>query len=84
MKFSEIYMPYLLMKGFSVFAGEQKEWVKIPAGEAPDTPLMRAFMEDNDIQEISYTSTNIGLARTWRKVYHAQAERAAKAAGGAE
>lgn len=68
MKFEDIYKPNLLMKGFSIFS-RNDEWVEVPVGEVPDTPLMKAFLEDNDIQEIRYCSTNIGMVRTWQKTY---------------
>lgn len=68
MKFEDIYKPYLLMKGFSIFS-RNDEWVEVNVEDIPDTPLMKAFIEDHDIQEIRYVSGNIGMARTWQKMY---------------
>ena len=35
-----------------------------------DIPLVKAFLEDEDIQEMTLVSTNIGFVRTLRKYYN--------------
>lgn len=46
------------------------EWV--PVSELPNIPVLLAFIEDNDIQEIRIVSTNMGFTKTIRKAFKKQ------------
>ena len=65
----KLYKPHLLMKGISAIAGEQTEFKPLLAAQLPKTPLIDAFLADDDIQEITCISTNLGMVRTFRKQF---------------
>jgi len=68
-KFLKTYEPELHHTGFSVFSGGAKTEGKIYCNELPDTPIIQAFLDDDDLQEMTITSGNIGFSRTWTKEY---------------
>jgi len=56
----------LWMKGKGILSGETK-WQKEPPDNWKEIPIIAAFMEDNDLQEITVVSTCIGFVRTFQK-----------------
>lgn len=65
----ELYKAEVLMKGTSAIAGVQKEFIPYKYTALPQTPLIKAFLDDDDIQEITVCSSNIGFVRTFQKQY---------------
>lgn len=62
-----IYKDTLRVKNVGMISGE---WTKdIPWSECRGIPVVDAFLEDNDIQEITVVSTNFGFVRTYTKQY---------------
>jgi hypothetical protein len=71
MKFQDIYQPTIIVRGFSIFAGMYEIEVQaFVSSVVPwDEPIVKAFMDDNDVQEMTITSTNIDFSRTLTKQY---------------
>jgi hypothetical protein len=63
-------------KGISVFRGKH-EWARLELDALPKSPIIAAFLADDDIQEITICSANLGIVNTYQKRY-------AKAAVGEE
>ena len=65
-----LYESALWMKGISAIAGEQKEFKRMELSEFDEdsTPdVLLAFLKDDELQEITICSTNIGFVRTYQK-----------------
>ena len=56
-------------KGFSVFSAGKETSGYITKEQLPLSPIINAWLEDDDIQEITITSTNIGFSRTFTKIF---------------
>jgi hypothetical protein len=56
-------------KGFSVFTGGEVVEGICDSDNLAKTPLMEAFINDQDIQEMTITSANIGFSRTFTKIF---------------
>ena len=65
---TEIYQEELRCTSKSFF-GESDKMVKYTEIGAENIPILKAFLEDNDIQEIKLVSTNIGFIKSYTKVY---------------
>lgn len=65
----KLYKSAVLMKGMSAIAGMQLEFKPMDYTELPVTPLIRAWLEDDDMQEITVCSTNFGIVRTFQKQF---------------
>lgn len=68
-KIGDLYKPEILHKGFSVFSGGAETKGVCFVADLPKTGIIRAFLEDDDIQEITVTSGNIGFSRTYTKQF---------------
>lgn len=70
--FEDIYERNIYHTGFSVFSGGKNIKGYICVDELrckfSDGSIIRAFINDDDIQEIRVTSANIGFSRTYRKI----------------
>lgn len=64
-----LYKEQIYDEGFSVFSGGETTKGMEHYSLYPDTPMMQAFLNDEDIQEMSITSGNIGFSRTYRKIF---------------
>lgn len=69
----ELYNSEIHCKTISAISGEHSE--DIPhTSEQFKIPILREFIADDEIQEITVVSTNIGFVRTFRKYYRKQPE----------
>ena len=65
-----IYQRQLRLKGSGVFRGEHSEFVEVDDENLPwDAKIIEAFLSDDDIQEITIVSANIGFVKTLTKQY---------------
>ena len=69
MKPTDIYKPHVVWQSRSIF-GDSAGTVDLSAA---DDPILRAFWEDNDVQELRVVSTNIGYMRWYTKEYKERA-----------
>lgn len=67
LKPEEIYKKEILYKKKSIF-GKETGIITITDGNILEG-FMKPFWEDNNIQEMSITSTNIGMTETFTKQY---------------
>lgn len=65
----EMYEEEISYRGFSVFTGVKETTGVLHFSELPNTPIMQAFFNDDEIQEITVTSTNFGISRTYSKQF---------------
>jgi len=65
---NKVYEQAIWTKGISWF-GKDEEWVRLEIKDLPDLPLIKSFLEDDDIQQIKIVSTNIGFVRDYQKRY---------------
>lgn len=67
----EIYEAKLHYKSQSVFGNVEGDFAPgDPEAHLPwDTPLIAAFLEDDDLQEITFSSSCIGFVKTLTKQY---------------
>ena len=65
----DLYESMIEVSGQSVFNEPSTD--RIPIADLPQIPILTAFLEDDDIQEITVCSSNIGMVRTFRKIYKA-------------
>ena len=70
---SETYEDIIYNKGFSCFShGETTEGydtVEDLRKIFPSGSIIDAFLNDDDIQQITVSSTNIGFSRTYTKIF---------------
>jgi hypothetical protein len=67
---TKYYKTTILHRGKSVFSsGEETSGEKYWQDLADSTPLLKAFCDDDDIQEMTVTSASIGFTRTYTKQY---------------
>jgi hypothetical protein len=64
---TEIYDPGIWCKTKSVLSGEHAEL--IDHQNLPDTAVLKAWLEDDDLQELRVVSTSIGFIKTFTKSY---------------
>mgnify|MGYP001103943980 CR=1 FL=1 len=62
------YEQAVWIKGQSVFR-ELPEWERLELTALRETPLIKAFLADDDIQEITFASRNLGMVWTYQKRY---------------
>lgn len=62
----KLYQPKIRWESKSVFGHFKRE---IPYNELIDKPLVKAFLEDDEIQTMTIASSNIGFVKTYTKVY---------------
>lgn len=67
----KLYNPTIRVKNQSVLSGEWEADVPLDEFERNFSvfPLVMSFLEDNDIQEMRVTSTNIGFNKTFTKYF---------------
>jgi hypothetical protein len=66
----KIYAPELQYKSSSMISGQIEKTVTVGDENLPwDTPLIAAFLADDDIQSIQFCSTSIGFIKTLQKSY---------------
>ena len=77
------YQQAIWTKGKSVFVDEQ-DWTRLElTSPTLDTlAIVRAFIEDDDLQEITVCSANLGMVRTFQKRYAAGHSDATQRKGG--
>ena len=68
-KIGDLYKPEILHRGFSVFSGGEETKGTLLFSDLPKSGIIQAFLEDDDIQEITITSANIGFSRTFTKQF---------------
>lgn len=66
-----MYSDTVSVKSKSVLSGETEGTASLDALKKSEIGILRAFAEDNDIQEITVASTNMGFVRTFTKQYEA-------------
>jgi hypothetical protein len=65
----QIYNDTIHCKTASVLSGHHSEYMPISAPEFSNIPILREFLADNDIQEITIASSCIGFVKTFTKSY---------------
>lgn len=65
-----LYKPHIICETKSVF-GNRTEIINTQDAEYTysDVPIVKDFLNDNDIQEMRIISTNIGFVKTFRKQF---------------
>jgi len=66
-KLAELYQEEIHQSGKSVFTGGETTESTEHFSNLAHTPLIQAFLDDCDIQEITICSGNIGFVRTFTK-----------------
>ena len=69
---SNTYKQEVIIKGNGFLSGKYE--IEVAVGDPSqvglwDIPLVKAFLEDDDIQEMTIVSTNIGFVKTIRKQF---------------
>lgn len=68
-----LYERTIYHTGMSVFTGGKEVSGEIDVDRMPvQIPLIKAFLEDDDIQEITITSGSVGFVRTYAKRFKKQ------------
>lgn len=67
MRFIDIYIPEIHVKSKSML--EELGYTTQYDSDEMSHPILKAFIDDNDIQEIRICSSNIGFIRTYSKYY---------------
>lgn len=63
-----MYQRTLRLQNAGMISGQFDETVEVGDDNLPwDAPIIAAFLADDDIQEITITSTNIGFVKTLTK-----------------
>lgn len=72
MTHAEIYNPMILCRRKSLLSGSGEEWENVEDMLADECcpPVLREWIEDVDLQEITVVSTNIGFTRTYTRFYN--------------
>ena len=68
-EFLEIYLPIIRVTTKSVLSGEHVEYEDWKLWNNDKLPILCEFFKDNDLQEITICSGNIGFIKTFRKFY---------------
>jgi hypothetical protein len=63
------YLDELYIKSASMLAGKLEYFMSIE-DEHLKQPILKLFLGDNDLQEITLCSSNIGFVRTYRKCFN--------------
>lgn len=65
------YQPEIRVRSKSMLTGETD--TKVHHSELPEIPVIREWLADDDLQEITVISTNIGFVKTFTKQFSASA-----------
>lgn len=65
----DIYSPIVRSIRKSMISGEDTEDIDYRESLSARPAVLQAFLEDDDLQEMTVVSTNIGFVRTYRKQY---------------
>lgn len=65
----KIYKPEITCKGDSMLSGSTVEEIAHSEPRLEKIPILREFMADDDLQEITVCSTNFGFVKTFTKHY---------------
>ena len=65
----EIYKPEITVKSKSVLSGETEKILNYDDEWIQSMPILKAWIEDDEIQQIQIVSTNIGFIKTFTKSY---------------
>jgi hypothetical protein len=66
----QIYKRTLRLKSASVISGVYEKEVEVGDESLPwELPIIAAFIADDELQEMTICSTNIGFVKTLRKFY---------------
>jgi hypothetical protein len=66
---NNIYNDEVIVDVISMLSGKHKDMESLASLKESNLPILRAFAEDNDIQEMRLVSTNIGFVKTYSKTY---------------
>lgn len=66
----------VVQKGRSALCGEVNKTLGIDHAYFRNQPIMKAFLEDQDLQEITVCSSNIGFVYTFTKVFEPESAKA--------
>jgi hypothetical protein len=66
---SNIYNDEVIVDVISMITGKHTDKQSLSQLRESNLPILRAFAEDNDIQEMRLVSTNIGFVKTYSKTY---------------
>ena len=70
----EIYSPIVRLTNVGATSGNFEEYADYGELTYGDSPILREFFNDDDVQEITIVSSNIGFIKTFRKFYKEQHE----------
>lgn len=65
----QLYEPTIRCRTKSVISGEHEEMMKHTDPVFREIGVLREWLADNELQEITVCSTNIGFVKTFRKFY---------------
>lgn len=63
----QLYDSKVRCRTISMISGDHAE--ELAHTELPDMPVIQAFLDDDDLQELRICSTNIGFVRTFSKLF---------------
>lgn len=66
---NNIYNDEVIVDVLSMRTGEHTDKESLSELKESNIAILRAFAEDDDIQEMRVVSTNIGFVRTYNKTY---------------
>ena len=69
----DIYQPQIDVFGRGILSGEWKKLVELD-DSLLESPVVQAWLADDDLQAISVTSTCIGFTYTYQKRYRKRGE----------
>lgn len=64
-----IYKPEIRERRSSILTGEGEQMIPHDDEGLNRIAVIKAFLDDDDLQEMTVCSTNIGFVRTFRKFY---------------
>ena len=70
MAFADLYQKQIRLQNKSMISGTYDKLVDADAPELPtDMPIIKAWLDDDDIQEITIVSASVGFIKTFTKQY---------------
>ena len=66
---TELYLDELYIKSNTILAGRIEYFIHIEDPHLKQ-PILQLFLEDDDLQEITICSSNLGFVRTYRKCFN--------------
>lgn len=65
---AELYSPEIRCRTKSMISGSHEEMVPL-TDKIFNNAILKAWLEDDEIQEITVCSTNLGVVKTFRKFF---------------